>query len=138
MLRAILVTIVANGLAVVAAAWLIPGITLGGTTWTEVAISAGWVAVVLGLVNAVIKPVVRFFSLPLIWLTLGLFALVVNALMLLLTSWLSGRLGLAFHVDGLFWSAILGGLLVSVVSMVVNAVVPEPAPEPRRLVRDRS
>lgn len=122
-MRSILITIVANGLALVAAAWLLTGITLGGQGWAETAVTAALVAVVLGLVNAIVKPVVRFLSLPLIWLTLGLFTLVVNAAMLLLTSWVSGRLGLAFHVDGLFWSGILGGLVISLVTTVVDAVL---------------
>lgn len=131
----LLITIIANGLALVAAAWLLPGVTLGGTDWQQTAVTATLVAVVLGLVNAVVKPIVRFISLPLIWLTLGLFSLVVNAAMLLLTSWLSGRLGLAFHVDGLVWSAILGGLVVSLVTMVVHGILGkdrEPAPVPAR------
>ena len=125
MLRSIIVTIIANGLAVVAAAWLIPGIWLGGETWQQTAVSAGLVAVVLGLVNAVVRPVVRFVTLPLIWLTLGLFIVVVNAAMLMLTSWLSEVLGLAFHVDGFFWAGVLGAIVVSVVTMLVQGVLPD-------------
>ena len=58
-------------------------------------------------------------------LTLGLFTLVVNALMLELTSWLAGNLGLGFHVDSFFWSAVLGAVVVTIVSMVLNVVVPD-------------
>lgn len=123
MLRTIIVTIIANGLAVVAAAWLIPGIWLGGDTWQETAVSAGLVAVVLGLVNAVVRPIVRFVTLPLIWLTLGLFIVVVNAAMLMLTSWLSEQLGLAFRVDGFFWAGVLGAIVVSIVTMLVQGVL---------------
>ena len=125
MVRSVVVTIIGNGLALVAAAWLIPGIWLGGDTWAQTAVSAALVAVVLGLVNAVVKPVVEFFSLPLIWLTLGLFVLVVNGAMLMLTSWLSGRLGLAFHVDGFFWAGVLGAVVVSLVTMLVNLLASE-------------
>ena len=64
------------------------------------------------------------FTLPLFIVTLGLFTLVVNALMLLLTSWLADQLDLSFHVDG-FWTAVLGGLVVSVVSWALHLVLPD-------------
>ena len=67
------------------------------------------VGVVFGVVNAIVRPVVTILSIPFIILTLGLLIFVINALMLLLTSWLSGQLGLGFHVDG-FWTAVLGGI----------------------------
>ena len=62
------------------------------------------------MVNAVVRPVVKFLSLPFIILTLGLLIFVINALMLLLTSWLAGQLGLGFHVDG-FWTAVVGAIV---------------------------
>lgn len=136
-MRAILVAILANGLGLVAAAWLIPGITLGGSTWQEVTVTAVLVAVVLGLVNALVKPVVKFLSFPLIILTLGLFSLVINAAMLMLTSWACGKLGLPFHVDGFFWAAILGGVVLSIITMIVNAVVPERQPRQDRVLAGR-
>lgn len=77
-----------------------------------------------GLVNVIVKPVVKLLSLPLFILTLGLFTLVVNALMLLLTSWLADLLDLSFHVDG-FWTAVVGGLIISIVSWAVNMVLPD-------------
>ena len=83
------------------------------------------VAVVFGLVNAFVKPIARLFSLPLIILTLGLFTLVVNALMLQITSWIAGGLGLDFHVDAFFWDAILGALVISFVSLLLNILLPD-------------
>ena len=59
-------------------------------------------------------------------LTLGLFLLIVNALMLELTSWLAGILNLSFHVDSFFWDAILGALIITVVASILNAIVPDP------------
>jgi putative membrane protein len=83
------------------------------------------VGLIFGLVNAVIKPVVRLFSLPLYVLTLGLFAFVVNAFMLQITSWISSATALTFHVEDFFWSAILGAVVVTFVSMVLNLVLPD-------------
>lgn len=80
------------------------------------------VALILGVVSALVKPVLKLVSFPLILLTLGLFLLVINALMLLLTGWLAEQLGLGFRVDG-FWAAVGGGLVVSVVGWVLDAVL---------------
>jgi putative membrane protein len=81
------------------------------------------VALVLGLVNAFIRPIVSAFSCGLIVITMGLFTLVINALMLWLASWISVEwLGLNFHVDG-FWNAFLGAVIVSVVSLIMSALV---------------
>jgi putative membrane protein len=79
---------------------------------------------VFGLVNFLVKPVVKVLTFPLFLLTLGLTTLVVNALMLLLTSWVCGKLQLSFHVAG-FWTAVLGGLVVSVVSWALHMVLPD-------------
>ena len=81
------------------------------------------VALVLGLVNAFIRPLLSALSCGLIILTLGLFTLVINAFMLWLASWIMVELiGLGFHVDG-FWSALLGALIISVVSVVISIFV---------------
>jgi putative membrane protein len=80
------------------------------------------VAAVFGLVNAVIKPVVKFFAFPLYLLTLGLITFVVNALMLLLTSWLSDQVGLVFEVVS-FLDALLGAAIISIVSWILSLVV---------------
>lgn len=121
-----LVKTLANAAALAVAIWLVAGITLddhsssvGRRTLTLIL-----VALVFGLVNLIVKPVVKFFSLPLFILTLGLFTLVVNALMLLLTSWLATQLDLSFSVEN-FWSALIGGLIISVVSWAVNLALPD-------------
>jgi putative membrane protein len=119
----ILIWVVVNALALAAAAGLLTGITLTGQTDTERAVTLVLVALVFGVVNAVVRPVVKVLSLPFIILTLGLLIFVINALMLLLTSWLSGQLGLGFHVTG-FWTAVVGAVIVAVTTWVLELVLP--------------
>ena len=119
----ILIWVVVNALALAAAAGLLTGITLTGQTDTERAVTLVLVALVFGVVNAVVRPVVKLLSLPFIILTLGLLIFVINALMLLLTSWLSGQLGLGFHVTG-FWTAVVGAVIVAVTTWVLELVLP--------------
>ncbi len=106
-----------NGFALFLAAELIPGITRTGD-WVSLAL----VALVFGVINALLGPLLKFLSCPLILLTLGVFTIVINAGLLLLTSSLSNAWGLGFHVEG-FWPAFLGALLISVVSVVLSLVV---------------
>lgn len=119
-----LVKTVANAAALAVAIWLLDDITLTGESTGHVAWSLALVALIFGLVNVVVKPVVKLFSLPLFILTLGLITIVINALMLLLTSWLAGQVDLAFHVAG-FWAAVLGGLVISIVSWAMNVILPD-------------
>ena len=84
------------------------------------------VAAIFGVVNAVVKPIAKLVSLPFIILTLGLLIFVINALMLLLTSWITGKLDVQFHVDG-FGAALLGSLVITLVGMLLNAVLPDKA-----------
>ncbi|MFD9031452.1 phage holin family protein [Streptomyces sp. NPDC059567] len=114
----------ANAGALGVAIWLLQDITLTGDSTGKKAWTLILVALVFGLVNFLVKPIVQLISLPLFFLTLGLITLVINALMLLLTSWLADQLGLSFHVDG-FWTAVLGGLIISVVSWALNVVLPD-------------
>ncbi|KOU32845.1 membrane protein [Streptomyces sp. WM6372] len=115
----------ANAAALAVAIWLLAGITLDdNSSLGHRTLSLILVALVFGLVNLIVKPVVKLLSLPLFVLTLGLFTLVVNALMLMLTSWLSKQLDLSFHVDN-FWTALIGGLIISVVSWAVNMALPD-------------
>ena len=95
-----------------------------GVTFTGSLLPFLGVALVFGVVNAVIRPVAKILTFPLIILTLGLFALVVNGLMLWLTSWLSTGLGFQFHVEGCL-AAILGALVVSVVSALLSTILPD-------------
>jgi putative membrane protein len=80
------------------------------------------VALIFGLVNAVIRPLLILLSLPLEILTLGLFIFVINAFMLLLTSWIAQAIGLGFRVDK-FFAALLGALIISVVSFILSRAV---------------
>ncbi|MFF9866573.1 MULTISPECIES: phage holin family protein [unclassified Streptomyces] len=119
-----LVKTIANAGALAVAIWLLQDITLTGDSTGRKALTLVLVALVFGVVNVLVKPVVKLLTLPLFILTLGLFTLVVNALMLLLTSWLADVLDLNFHVEG-FWTAVLGGLIISVVSWALNVILPE-------------
>jgi putative membrane protein len=117
-----LTRILINALGLLVAAWLVPGIDLGAAgrhprveDWVTLLV----VALIFGLVNAIIRPVVLFLSFPVTIVTVGLFIFVVNALMLLLTSWIAQGLELGFRVDG-FVPALLGSLIVSLVSLVLG------------------
>jgi putative membrane protein len=83
------------------------------------------VAVIFGIVNAVLRPIIKTIGCGLYVLTLGLISLLVNGLLFLLTSWIAGRLDLPFHVDNFWPSAVLAALLVGVVSWLLNALVPD-------------
>jgi putative membrane protein len=100
-----------------------------------VSYSGGWlpilgVALVFGVINATLRPIAKILTFPLIIVTLGIFSLVVNGLMLWLTSSLAGALGLGFHVSG-FWAAFWGALVVSLVSMALSLVVSDRSDERR-------
>lgn len=111
----IVLRILVNAAALWAASQLFDGITLS-TEWTSILI----VAVIFGLVNAIIKPVTKLLTFPITIVTLGLFTLVINALMLQLTDALTDRL----NVDG-FWTAVFGGLVISLVSWALSAFLPD-------------
>jgi putative membrane protein len=119
-----LVKTLANAGALAVAVWLIDKINLDGGSTGEKAWTLIVVALIFGVVNLLVKPVVQLLTLPLFILTLGLITLVVNALMLLLTSWIAGQLDLSFHVEG-FWTAVLGGLVIAVVSWALNLILPD-------------
>jgi len=106
-----------NGVALYMAAELVRGIDVKGG-WLALAV----MALIFGLVNALIRPVLKLLTCPLIILTLGLFTLVINALMLMLASWLGRQLGIGFYVAG-FWPALWGALVISVVSFVLTMLV---------------
>ncbi|GAA1290700.1 MULTISPECIES: phage holin family protein [Streptomyces] len=115
---------IANAGALAVAVWLLDKITLTGDSTGKKAVTLIIVALLFGLVNLLVKPIVKVLTFPLFILTLGLITLVVNALMLLLTSWLADQLNQGFHVEG-FWTAVLGGLIISVVSWALNVVLPD-------------
>ena len=114
-----LIRLLVNAAALWVATRFVTGVTYAGALLPIVG-----VALVFGVINAIIRPILKFFTFPLLILTLGLFTFVLNGLMLWLTSSVSGRLGLGFHVDG-FWPAFWGALVVSIVSAVLGALVRE-------------
>ncbi len=120
----LLVKLLGNAVALAIAAWLLSDITLSGSTTSRRIITLLIVAVIFGVVNAFVKPVLKLLSLPFIILTLGLLLFVINALMLLLTSWISDKLDVPFHVEG-FGTALLGALIITVVSWFLSAVLPD-------------
>jgi len=123
-MKNLLVKTLANAGALGVAIWLLKDITLTGENTGRQTITLILVALLFGVVNVVVKPIVKLLAFPLFILTLGLITLVINALMLLLTSWLAGKFELSFHVDG-FGTAVLGGLIVSIVAWALHVVLPD-------------
>jgi putative membrane protein len=119
-----LVRSVANACGLAAAAWLFTGIWISGQDELDRIIVLVVVALLFGIVNEFVRPIVAFLSFPLYLLTLGLMFFVVNALMLLLTGWLAKQLDIGFHVSG-FWTAVFGSIVISVVSWLVGLVLPD-------------
>ena len=107
-----------------AALWVATRI-VPGVTYTGNFVYLLLVALVFGLLNALLRPVLALLTCPLLILTLGLFTFVINALVLWLTSAFAGSLGLGFHVSG-FWAAFLGALVVSIVSFLLSVLIPDP------------
>ncbi|MEU3958495.1 phage holin family protein [Streptomyces buecherae] len=123
-MRNFVVKTLANAAALWVAIWLLEDITLTGENTGRKTVTLIVVALLFGLVNFIVKPVVKFLSFPLFLVTLGLFTLVVNALMLMLTSWLADTMDLSFHVEG-FGAAFVGALIISIVSWALNAALPD-------------
>jgi len=103
---------------------LLSGISVSGSSPLWDALTLIGVAVIFGLVNAIIKPVVMILGCVFYLVTLGLIAFVVNALLFLLVDWLAGLLHLPFHVNG-FWAAFWGAIIVTVVSWLINLAIPD-------------
>ncbi|MFC4866695.1 MULTISPECIES: phage holin family protein [Streptomonospora] len=119
----IIIRVLINAVALGAAVFLIDGLNVGTTSTSEAVIAYIALGALFGVVNAVIKPIVKTVGCAFYILTLGLISLVVNALLLLLTGWLAGMLGLAFTIDG-FWPAFWGAIVISVVSWVLSLLLP--------------
>ena len=132
MLRFI-VRVIVNALALATAAWLLPGIAGGSSAASKATgndragtvVAYLFIGLIFGIVNAVVRPIISFLSIPITCLTLGLFAIVINAAMLLLTSWLSSYTPIGLHVDTFFWDAVLGSIIISIVSALIGWVVPD-------------
>lgn len=111
-----------TAISVAGAAWLIPGIHVSNSdAWVAV----GIMAVALGIVNIFLRPLLTFLSCGFIALTLGLFMFVVNGLVFWAASWMSSSwFNVSFHVDNL-WAAMLGSVVVSVVSFLITIALPD-------------
>jgi putative membrane protein len=126
----LLIRAVLTAAAQAVATWLVPGIELtSGSTASKVGTLLA-VAVIFGLINAILKPIVKTVGCLFYVLTLGLIALVVNGLLLWLASWVADKLSLPFHITG-FWAAFWGALIVSVVGWLLGVLVPDRLDEPR-------
>lgn len=123
-MKSFLIKTIANAVALAVAVWLLTDITLTGDSTGDKTVTLLLVALIFGVVNVVVKPLAKLLSFPVIVLTLGLFALVINAFMLLLTSWVADKLDVGFHVEG-FGTAFLGGLIVALVSWGMEMVLPD-------------
>jgi putative membrane protein len=129
-----LLRVLVNALAIWVAAWILPGMgiaadpsvvsAVGGETAASV-LAYLFIGLVFGVVNAIVRPVLTILSLPITCLTLGLFAIVVNAAMLWLTSWLSSFTPLRLEIDSFLWTAVLATLIIGVVSLVMGWIVPD-------------
>jgi putative membrane protein len=122
-LKGLLIRLATTAVAFWLATVLIPGITLDSDSATETVTTLVLVAAIFGVVNAVLQPVIKTVGCGFYLLTLGLIALVVNGLLFLLTSWIAGEVGLPFHVDGFWPAAVLGALLVGIVTWILGAIL---------------
>jgi putative membrane protein len=126
-MRSFAVKVVVNALAIWVATLVVTGVSVSGpndsTSGTVLTFLV--IGLLFGLVNAVVKPVVKVLAFPVYLLTLGLITFVVNALMLELTAWLSGHTSLTLHLDQFWPTAVLAALVVSFVSLVLHVVLPD-------------
>ncbi len=116
-----------NAVAVAVAAWIFDGIWFDGPTSGTEEIKHKFiplllVALIMGSVNAVVRPVITLLSIPFVIVTLGLFLFLINAAMLQFTDWLAGLFGIGFHVDG-FWTAIGGAIVITIVTWAMDRVL---------------
>jgi putative membrane protein len=114
MLIALLVRWALLAAAFAITSWILSGMTINGGFWSVV-----WVSAIFGLVNAIVGTILRLLTLPLIVLTLGLFAIVVNALLLELTDWLTDSL----TIDEFFWTAIWAAIIMAIVSVILDLLL---------------
>ncbi|HEV3068584.1 MAG TPA: phage holin family protein [Streptosporangiaceae bacterium] len=120
----ILIRLVASAVALAVATAVVPGIELQAASLTSKVLTLIAVALIFGVVNAILKPIVKIVGCAFYVLTLGLIALVVNGLLLWLTSWVAGKLSLPFHITG-FWPAFFGAIIVGVVGWLLSVVIPD-------------
>jgi putative membrane protein len=136
-MRSFIVRVLINGLALWIASWILPGLDISSSATTAAVAKTGvtqgtdtigiilaylFIGVIFGVVNAFVRPLVSFLSLPITILTLGLFTIVINAAMLYLTSWISSYTPVHFTIDSFFWTAVLGAIIITVISLVAGRV----------------
>lgn len=119
--------LIGTAAGIATAAWLFEGIGFVGATSGMAEVEDKWlplliVSLIMGVISSFVKPIVQLLSIPLILLTIGVFLLVINALMLLLVDWIAGLVDLGFYVDG-FWVALWGSIVITVVSWGVDLVI---------------
>lgn len=121
---AFLVRVLINGVAIWLATLILPGLSIvgGDTGWQQLVIIL-LIALVFGVVNAIVKPIVAILSIPLYILTLGLFTIVVNALMLMLTAWITEATDWGLRIDN-FGVACWAGIIIAIVSLVLSVLIP--------------
>ena len=134
-----LLRVLVSAAALGVATWVVTGITLPAASGWSKAGTLLAVALIFGIINATLKPLIKVVGCAFYVLTLGLVALVVNGLLLWLTSWIAGKLSLPFHITG-FWAAFWGAIIVGLVSWVLNLFIPDKRkhdeePPPVRVVR---
>jgi putative membrane protein len=136
-----LLRVLVSAAALGVATWVVPGIELEAASgWSRVGTLLA-VALIFGVINATLKPLIKIVGCAFYILTLGLIALVVNGLLLWLTSWIAGKLSLPFHVTG-FWPAFWGAIIVGLVSWLLGLLIgdkrrEDDEPPPVRVVRVR-
>jgi putative membrane protein len=136
-MRSFIVRVLINGLALWIASWILSGLDITTSATTDAVANAGvsqgtdaagivlaylFVGLIFGLVNAFVRPIVSFLSLPITILTLGLFTIVINAAMLYLTSWISSYTPVDFTIDSFFWTAVLAAIIITIVSLVADRI----------------
>ncbi|GAA1264096.1 MAG: putative rane protein [Arthrobacter pascens] len=136
-MRSFIVRVLINGLALWIASWILPGLDITTSATTEAVAKTGvsqgtdaagivlaylFIGLIFGLVNAFVRPIVSFLSLPITILTLGLFTIVINAAMLYLTSWISSYTPVDFTIDSFFWTAVLAAIIITIVSLVADRI----------------
>ncbi|KRE68448.1 hypothetical protein ASG92_00800 [Arthrobacter sp. Soil736] len=136
-MRSFIVRVIINGLALWVASWILPGLDISTSATTEAVARSGvnqgtdavgvilaylFIGLIFGVVNAFVRPVVSFLSLPITILTLGLFTIVINAAMLYLTSWISSYTPVHFTIDSFFWTAVLAAIIITIISLVADRI----------------
>jgi putative membrane protein len=117
-----IVRLVINAIGLYAAVTLIDGISMMSSAWTSLL----WLALIFGFINALVRPILKFLTFPLILVTLGLFSLIINSFLFWLTSIIGQGFGVGLNIASpVFWNSLLGGLVLSVVGVVLNAIVKE-------------